>query len=197
MNPQRSGRGRPKGTGLDDTAYLQAISGLMASNPDLKPTTAIKELGITDPSVIRRLRDKFHAAREQTGAAQTLAQAGSGCLSATPARTMAIAQPKDDRLTAPATTEVAQTISQPADDPARAPSHRERTYAPRSAELSLAKLFGISVGLFVTSIEAQASLFAYCLNHAPVGAFYSTQVAFADAALSFASEVLPTPASMV
>ncbi len=33
---------------------------MIAAKPDLKPTTAIKALGVTDPSAIRRLRDKFH-----------------------------------------------------------------------------------------------------------------------------------------
>lgn len=57
-------RGRPKGSGLDDSARLEAIAALIAANPDLKPTTAIRSLGITNPSTIRRLRDKFHAARD-------------------------------------------------------------------------------------------------------------------------------------
>jgi hypothetical protein len=52
-------RGRPKGTGLDDTATLVAIAQLRSVDPDLKPTTAIRKLGITDPSVVRRLRDKL------------------------------------------------------------------------------------------------------------------------------------------
>lgn len=34
---------------------------MIAAKPQLKPTTAIKALGVTDPSAIRRLRDKFHA----------------------------------------------------------------------------------------------------------------------------------------
>lgn len=54
-------RGRPKGTGIDDSATLAEVARLLAGEPGLKPTTAIKALGITDPSVIRRLRDKFHA----------------------------------------------------------------------------------------------------------------------------------------
>ncbi|MCH9807110.1 MAG: hypothetical protein K0U74_05200 [Alphaproteobacteria bacterium] len=37
---------------------------MIAKNPDLKPTTAIKKIGISDPSIIRRLRDKFAAERE-------------------------------------------------------------------------------------------------------------------------------------
>ncbi|MEQ8824121.1 MAG: hypothetical protein RIC14_07090 [Filomicrobium sp.] len=32
----------------------------MANDPELKTTTAIKKIGISDPSIIRRLRDKFN-----------------------------------------------------------------------------------------------------------------------------------------
>lgn len=53
-------RGRPKGTGVDDGARLIAMADLIAANPGMKPTTAIKSLGITNPSVIRRLRDKYN-----------------------------------------------------------------------------------------------------------------------------------------
>jgi len=65
MTPNKTGRGRPKGTGLNDAAQLRAIANLMVTHPDLKPTTAIKTLGITDPSVIRRLRDKYSAIESQ------------------------------------------------------------------------------------------------------------------------------------
>jgi len=51
--------GRPKGSGLDDSRQLESIAALLAANPSLKPTTAIRSLGVEDPSVIRRLRDKF------------------------------------------------------------------------------------------------------------------------------------------
>ncbi|MFA5899202.1 MAG: hypothetical protein WC829_08820 [Hyphomicrobium sp.] len=51
--------GRPKGTGLDDSRQLESIAALLAANPGLKPTTAIRSLGVEDPSAIRRLRDKF------------------------------------------------------------------------------------------------------------------------------------------
>lgn len=53
-------RGRPKGSGIDDTTRLETIARMLAADPNLKPTTAIKNIGITDPSAIRRLRDKFH-----------------------------------------------------------------------------------------------------------------------------------------
>lgn len=51
--------GRPKGSGLDDSRQLESIAALLAANPGLKPTAAIRSLGVEDPSVIRRLRDKF------------------------------------------------------------------------------------------------------------------------------------------
>jgi hypothetical protein len=51
--------GRPKGTSLDDRQQLQSIAALLAADPKLKPTTAIRALGVVDPSTVRRLRDKF------------------------------------------------------------------------------------------------------------------------------------------
>jgi len=54
-------RGRPKGTGIDDTETVQSIHALIMNNPELRPTTAIKSLGIDNESAIRRLRDKYNA----------------------------------------------------------------------------------------------------------------------------------------
>ena len=51
--------GRPEGTGVDDSRQLESLAVLLAANPALKPTTAIRSLGVEDPSAIRRLRDKF------------------------------------------------------------------------------------------------------------------------------------------
>lgn len=69
MSAIKHGRGRPKGSGLDDSAQLQAIRKLLAADPALKPTTAIKKVGITDPSAVRRLRDKLHASSADVAAA--------------------------------------------------------------------------------------------------------------------------------
>lgn len=63
MSEEKHRRGRPKGTGIDDRGQLERIAALLAGDPELKPTTAIKSLGVSDPSTIRRLRDKFHDAR--------------------------------------------------------------------------------------------------------------------------------------
>jgi len=54
-------RGRPAGSGINDDKILKKISNLMNKDPDLKATTAIKAAGITDPSSIRRLRDKLNS----------------------------------------------------------------------------------------------------------------------------------------
>jgi hypothetical protein len=56
-------QGRPKGSGIDDSQQLARIAALLAADPKLKPTTAIRSLGIEDPSLIRRLRDKYRAKR--------------------------------------------------------------------------------------------------------------------------------------
>lgn len=55
-------RGRPFGTGIDDSKRLQQLAALLRSQPDLKPTAALKVLGYENPSEIRRLRDKHKLA---------------------------------------------------------------------------------------------------------------------------------------
>lgn len=65
MNSDQSQRGRPRGTGIDDSGPLREIAALIAADPDLRPTTAIKNIGIFDPSTIRRLRDKFNKQKER------------------------------------------------------------------------------------------------------------------------------------
>jgi hypothetical protein len=63
-------RGRPKGTGINDADTLAEIGRLLAADPDLRPTTAIKKVGVTDPSVVRRLREKLKLGDEGTAAQQ-------------------------------------------------------------------------------------------------------------------------------
>jgi hypothetical protein len=65
MPTTKTRRGRPKGTGIDDRASLIRIAALISADPSLKPTTAIRKLGVTEPSVIRRLRDKFKVFRDE------------------------------------------------------------------------------------------------------------------------------------
>lgn len=61
MLQAKARRGRPKGTGIDDNDRIARLAELIKVHPELKPTTAIRKMGISDPSVIRRLRDKYHA----------------------------------------------------------------------------------------------------------------------------------------
>jgi hypothetical protein len=58
-------RGRPKGTGINDHEMLLKIAALLAADPAKKRTTAIKEIGVTNASVVRRLRDKYQAEEAQ------------------------------------------------------------------------------------------------------------------------------------
>ncbi len=55
-------RGRPIGTGIDDSDRIARLAELIRTQPNLKPTTAIRVMGFSDPSTIRRLRDKYKAA---------------------------------------------------------------------------------------------------------------------------------------
>lgn len=63
-------RGRPKGSGIDDRIWLREVAHLIRIDPALAPTTAIKALGICDPSTIRRLRDKYQRSRQPAAAPQ-------------------------------------------------------------------------------------------------------------------------------
>jgi hypothetical protein len=61
MSQPANRRGRPKGTGIDDADRIQRLVEVLRVHPDLRPTTAIRRMGFSDPSTIRRLRDKYKA----------------------------------------------------------------------------------------------------------------------------------------
>ncbi|WP_296206523.1 hypothetical protein [uncultured Hyphomicrobium sp.] len=44
---------------MDDSSQLRRVADLLEADPNLKPTTAIKAIGVSDPSTIRRLREKL------------------------------------------------------------------------------------------------------------------------------------------
>ncbi|WP_291164054.1 hypothetical protein [Hyphomicrobium sp.] len=52
-------RGRPIGTGIDDSDRIARLDELLRIHPELRPTTAIRLMGYSNPSAIRRLRDKY------------------------------------------------------------------------------------------------------------------------------------------
>ena len=67
QHAKRRGRGRPPGSGIDDRIWLRELGRIVALKPGTPPTTAIKALGITDPSTIRRLREKHKLRARRDG----------------------------------------------------------------------------------------------------------------------------------
>ena len=95
MPTPKTARGRPKGTGRDDRAILMSVIKMVETNPHLKPTTAIKSIGVTDPSAIRRLRDKFHVAQGQTHAKVSPKRVAAAPPAAAPSRAVALKSVKE------------------------------------------------------------------------------------------------------
>lgn len=60
----RRPRGRPPGTGLDDSVMLASIKSCMRQTK-LRATPAIRRLGELNPSTIRRLRDKIRDGKKR------------------------------------------------------------------------------------------------------------------------------------
>lgn len=72
LSKPRTARGRPVGTGIDDAERLARIRAHMSAHAGMKPTTAIKAIGISDPSAIRRLRDKLKVPAYPANSAERL-----------------------------------------------------------------------------------------------------------------------------
>jgi hypothetical protein len=68
MIETKARRGRPIGTGIDDSDRIARLAELLKTQPDLRPTTAIRVMGFSDPSTIRRLRDKYKVYETSTAA---------------------------------------------------------------------------------------------------------------------------------
>ena len=64
MSASQAKRGRPIGSGINDRIWLRELGHLIRIRPGIRPTTAIKALGVTNPSTIRRLRDKHRRAAQ-------------------------------------------------------------------------------------------------------------------------------------
>lgn len=181
MSVDQVRRGRPKGSGLDDRAYLEALDRLMAGDPTLKPTTAIKKLGITDPSAIRRLRDKLRTGGEAQPlvlVANSAAPSHATIESAAPnqvAQRVVVLQ-DDIKVELPAASAAAPSVVAPLSvapatvSPAQAPAAKPREAAqktfpppastPVSAEEAMAEAFAkcCALGLFAAQVTAEAQL---------------------------------------
>lgn len=68
MSAEKAKRGRPTGSGINDRIWLRELGQLIRIDPARRPTSAIKALGITDPSTIRRLREKHKRTAPRRGA---------------------------------------------------------------------------------------------------------------------------------
>lgn len=71
MSSIKRTRGRPRGTGLDDGPTLRTVADMLAADPSLKPTTAIRRaLDKPTETAVRRLQGKWqhHGAQYRANA---------------------------------------------------------------------------------------------------------------------------------
>jgi hypothetical protein len=60
MSTTKRNRGRPRGTGLDDSPTLRKVAEMLAADPSRKPTAAIKRaLDKPTETAVRRLQGKW------------------------------------------------------------------------------------------------------------------------------------------
>ena len=131
MTSVKRQRGRPKGTGINDRETLVRVAEIISANPSLKPTTAIKQAGVTNPSTIRRLRDKFSENGDQL-LADVRGRQGNGSASVT----QLAGRPRINATAHPATkvsqriSSLASSLSGPALQPRTAQTAGPRTQSP-------------------------------------------------------------------
>jgi hypothetical protein len=156
--------GRPKGTGIDDSRQLASMAALLVANPKLKPTTAIRSLGIHDPSVVRRLRDKFHMDQ-----GRLLADARRGARAPLSAPTGRYIK-RSETNAAPPPIPATNTPS---------PTESNVVATPLSAEQPplLATWFALGLWTVCTTLEQQAVLTEHWLRQPPLVAAARGQLA--------------------
>lgn len=202
MTPNKSNRGRPKGTGLNDAAQLRAIAGLMATDPDLKPTTAIKTLGITDPSVIRRLRDKFTALESELIAeiAPRLPLGDQPAIAApspTPtvvcppveatrpsARVLPLAGARPERKTEPIVTAADQPLHTATVQTLSTARPRRPQLIALPSQTDLPHWMGMGLSLYALSFEAQYAVVGNLFQWPPLAAILKSQVEMVELAVA-------------
>lgn len=210
MSEAKPRRGRPKGSGIDDRARLASIAALLAAEPGLKPTTAIKRIGVSDPSVIRRLRDKFHAARAELMAelrassqpaavtaprpraahhVETRVESASASASVSPkmqpptaAVCASVEEPRCVKQSEPI--EAAPAVKPAAATAARASSQRKAEPPRHELEAWLTTMCGLSFQAVSQAFETQLTLLAQFVRLPQVAMMMRQQVAFNDYALA-------------
>jgi hypothetical protein len=158
--------GRPRGSGLDDSRQLESIAALLAANPGLKPTTAIRSLGVEDPSAIRRLRDKFRMDQARLMANARHSFRSNGHTGRTLGRIAARRQIAGVRTNSP---DAAMPL--PDNDISVEPAH-VALQPPLPAIL-----FDLGLRALTTAIEQQAVLARHWLQHPAVDGAVRAQLA--------------------
>jgi hypothetical protein len=186
--PSTSGkRGRPPGTGKNDNERLLKIAALMAADPGLKPTTAIKKIGETDPSTIRRLRDKFNEQQAQLTAErpalQLAAAATATVMLPTATASFIQCQPAEPVLAAaplpPSTMPVAIPAAATAPRLAEPEIDFERLFRPAPVQdpfMIFGKWFGNGIQTAAVLFEQQMMFAQSMLKAAPVKAMWRQQI---------------------
>jgi len=192
MPDTKLARGRPKGTGLDDRQLLQSLFSLLNADPELKPTTAIKSLGVTDPSAIRRLRDKCKLALSDTSQVMPAAQACQSVKTSTPARIMALRSANPALRTKPVATPSPELIKPTVAAPIAAPAQTAKTAQQRAGDdrRQLASDWfsvwaDIGVHSMTTTLNVQWILYGHVLNSPPIRAALSQQSVLTDFAAAW------------
>ncbi len=186
MGSPRSRRGRPKGTGIDDTGRLREIAAMIADDPELRPTTAIKNIGISDPSVIRRLRDKFNEAREMLMQETEKAEFRGNAFHAEPqpttdTRTMALNHAREPSKTAAPKSRSTQKIDNDKDEEPRQP---EISPVPQKEIVQRLVSSGLSTASSIMNMHLAIATQTF---HTPaVRSAMRYQIAFSQALFGFA-----------
>ena len=173
MSRTKAGRGRPRGSGLNDSARLAQVARLLQADPNLKPTTAIKKSGVTDPSAVRRLRDKLNAVRPDAASAreEQVTERTARAPSRTPSKEISVAARLAD------STPVAARPDQHSSSQPVAMSQASDRMPPVAADW-LAAFGGLSIQALAASMEFQLSLLGQAFRLPPVTAALRQQLLF-------------------
>lgn len=181
MTDTKQSRGRPKGTGIDDRIWLREMERLMRIDPALRPTSAIKALGITDPSTIRRLRDK-HAARH--GQDATSHQAEQPARESASARhRVAVQQAMPDPVIRRRPALVASNPG-PASKPepaAAAPQPQSPPLAGAACADPFSLMLGLGVQTMLLCAQATTTMMLAVARQSPASLLFQQQLAASDA----------------
>lgn len=194
MLTEKPRRGRPKGSGIDDRAILREVATRISADPLLKPTTAIKAAGVSDPSSIRRLRDKFRHVeaelRNQLGGPIAEKKTPAPACVTTPVSATPRARPHaplaDQSIATPRPAEKSDALAAEAASPAPLPASPREHAAVQEGEAQRWLVAWMSLGLatFNAVLQAQQMAAQHLLHLPPVAQALRQQVAINEMAMA-------------